>query len=345
MDGDGRSPPWTDPWPTDPGGDPALPGDAPYSPEVLEEVRFLERPEGAELRLATYNIWKNSIFEDAEFQERFARVVRAVDADVWALQEVWQPTGEVAALFDELLPLADGAGWQAVYAGARVTVSRFPIVLHHWETEPNCGTKTGLHLIDLPDEHFEVDLYVVHPHFTPFEGPAEDAARQCQADQIVSWLRRAVEPDGAVRLPHGTPIVIAGDLNMVGSLEPLRTLLEGDIADEETFGPGHSPDWDGTAMVDAEPLHNGVGPDTWTWRSDRSRWGPGRLDFIIYTDSVANMVNSFVLNTVALSAEALEAAGLGRLDVVLQSYGNGAYAFDHIPVVADFTFVSLELDD
>jgi endonuclease/exonuclease/phosphatase family metal-dependent hydrolase len=302
--------------------------------ERPDSVAFLARPAGTDLRLATYNVWKNSIFEQASYRDKFARVVRAIDADVWALQEVWEPTAAVEALFDELLPLPDAGRWHAVFAGVQVTVSRYPIVLHHWETTPNCGTKASLDLIDLPDE-LNADLYLIHPRFAPFEGPEQDAERQCQADQIISWLRRATDPEGAVGLAAGTPIVIAGDLNMVGSLQSLHTLLEGDIADEARFGPDHAPDWDGTGLVDAEPLHNAVGPDTWTWRSDQSKWAPGRLDFILYSDSVMRLEGSFVLNTASLSDSALAEVGLERLDVALYPVHNGI-AFDHLPVVADF---------
>jgi endonuclease/exonuclease/phosphatase family metal-dependent hydrolase len=308
------------------------------APELspAEAIAFLERSPDTHLRVATYNIWWNSIFESAESEARFTRVVRAIDADVWALQEVWAPIDNVARLFDRVVPLSDGQRWQAVYAGSRVTVSRYPILRHHWETDPTCGKKVSLDLIDLPDQAFVQDLYVVHPGFTPFEGTAQDSARQCEADQVISWLRGLTDPLGPVGLAAGTPIVIAGDLNMVGSRRPLMTLLEGDIVDEARFGPDYAPDWDGTPLTDAEPLHNGVGPETWTWRSDRSRWQPGRLDFILYSDSVMRLTNAFVLNTASLSHDALERAGLRRLDVALEELEDGGIAFDHIPVVADF---------
>lgn len=85
------------------------------------------------------------------------------------------------------------------------------------------------------------------------------------------WLRGARNPGGPVELRPRTPIVVAGDFNMVGSLRPLTTLLEGDIVDEARFGPDFRPDWDGTGLADPKPVHNGTGTVTWTWRSDRSR--------------------------------------------------------------------------
>jgi endonuclease/exonuclease/phosphatase family metal-dependent hydrolase len=303
-----------------------------------DDVRFLERPDGTDLRIATYNIWMNSVFEDADSQSRFARVVRAVDADVWALQETWASTSKVASLFDRLRPLPEGEHWQAVYAGDRVTVSRYPIIDHHWQTDPSCGAKVSLDLIDLPETVHRLDLYVINPRFTPFQGVEEDAARQCEADQIIAWLRQAADPLGSVGLVAGTPVVIAGDLNMVGDPMPLRTLLDGNIVDEVRFGPDYPPDWDGTELTDAEPLHNGVGPETWTWRSDGTRWPPTRMDFILYTDSAMDSVNGFVLNTASLTAAALDTVELESLDVALEALDNGGIAFDHLPVVVDFGF-------
>ena len=140
----------------------------------------------------------------------------------------------------------------------------------------------------------------------------------------------------------GVPIVVLGDLNMVGDRRSLETLLTGDIADEATYGPDAAPDWDGTALTDAEPPRNGVGPGTWTWRSDGSRYPPGRLDFVLYTDSVAEETRSLVLDTVALPPEVREAAGLEALDVVLERTPDGGYGYDHLPVVVDLRPVGPE---
>ncbi len=308
------------------------------------EADFLDRSHPDDLRVVTYNVWFNSPFEaDAGGAgERLGRVVRAVGADVWALQEVWAPPEQVAAAFDGWAPLPEGRRWEARHAGGRTTVSRWPVLGHHWQTEPSCGTLVGLTLVDLPDGRYGRDLYVVNAGFTPFEGAEEDAARQAEADQIAGWLRQARAPGGPVELAAGTPIVVLGDLNMVGDRRSLETLLTGDIADEATYGPDAAPDWDGTALTDAEPPRNGVGPGTWTWRSDGSRYPPGRLDFVLYTDSVAEETRSLVLDTVALPPEVREAAGLEALDVVLERTPDGGYGYDHLPVVVDLRPVGPE---
>jgi hypothetical protein len=52
---------------------------------------------------------------------------------------------------------------------------------------------------------------------------------------------------------------------------------------------------------------------------------------VIYTESVLEVVHSFVLNTVAMTEEELEATGLEPLDVTRGS----PVDFDHLPVVVD----------
>ena len=90
-------------------------------------------------------------------------------------------------------------------------------------------------------------------------------------------------------------------------------------------------------MADARPLHNAHGPADYTWRNDDDQWEPGRLDCVVYTDSVLTAVHAFVLNTVALADEDLARAGLERFDVTLDDVGR---RFDHLPVVVDFRLVS-----
>jgi hypothetical protein len=128
-------------------------------------------------------------------------------------------------------------------------------------------------------------------------------------------------------------------LNIVDSQQPLNTLLSGNILDESTFGMDAAPDWDGSFNTDAHPLHNVIGPDDYTWRDDSSQFGPSRLDFMIYTDSVLIPANQFVLNTTTMSTAELNATGLQASDIVL---GPQAGRFDHLPLVLDFRMQTIQ---
>lgn len=311
---------------------------------LLPAGHVLARRQPGDLRVVSYNIWKNSIFvAGSVHEERFVRVARALDADVWALQEVFAKTEEVEAFFNRILPLPAGRSWHARYASTCMTVSRWPIVQHRFRAEPS-QMFLGLSMIDLPDDRFARDLHLVHAGFTCCGDAGNDPKRQAEADQVAAWLREFRKPGHVFGAPVDTPVLVAGDLNIIASREPVRTIVQGDIHDEATFGPDAPPDADGTALTDATPVHNARGEETWTWRWDGTRFAPGRLDYVLYSDAVLEAVHAYVLNTVTLSDDERAAAGLQPLDVVIEPprdrpgtpRGDGGYAWDHLPVVVDF---------
>lgn len=106
--------------------------------------------------------------------------------------------------------------------------------------------------------------------------------------------------------------VIAGDFNLVGSRAPLDFLRAG-------------IDSDGTDLAVAEPFTLGTGMK-YTWLDDKSPFLPGRLDYLLFSDSTAEVVASFVLDTQRLSFESLARSGLDATD----SRGS-----DHMPIVVD----------
>ena len=150
----------------------------------------------------------------------------------------------------------------------------------------------------------------------------------------IDMLRELRAPPASGGLPPGTPFAILGDFNAYHT-DPARhveTLLTGAIADTARFGPAMAPDWDGTALADASPLHNGVGPATYTFGSGIGPPPPAALDRILYSDSRLSLAGSFVLNTTTLDAVTLSRLGLTSTDVLLNATTG---SFDHLPVVAD----------
>ena len=75
---------------------------------------------------------------------------------------------------------------------------------------------------------------------------------------MMKFLRDAKEGIGPIPLEANTPIVIVGDMNLVGFNEQLETLLTGDIFDEVTHGLDFNPDWDGNALLDSQPYIPGL---------------------------------------------------------------------------------------
>ena len=125
------------------------------------------------------------------------------------------------------------------------------------------------------------------------------------------------------------PVLIAGDLNLVGLARQLETLITGDIADNGWFGPDFLPDPDGSN------LHNTVSRLTeqrmgYTWRSDNSWFWPGHLDYMIYSDSNLQRSHDFLLDTREMSLDELEGNDLQEQD---------SSSSDHLLFCVDFRSV------
>jgi endonuclease/exonuclease/phosphatase family metal-dependent hydrolase len=309
---------------------------------------FLDRDNPEVVRLMSYNVEWNSIFPAVSQPraEKFARLVAAVSPDILALQEIgthpedrdkpnpkhW--TGEeVAEVLQAVAPLPPGEQWHAYQGADNVVVSRWPLRMTRDETAPAGQRKQAIALIDVPDSRWPNDIYLLNNHFKCCGGTANDPQRQQQADAIVAWLRDARAPGGEVDLPPETALIIAGDLNTVGGPQPLLTLLAGDVQNEAQYGVDFKLDWDETELSDARPLHNLAGPDDYTWRNDSSEYKPGRLDYVLYSDSVLTAVKAYTLNTTVMLPAELDAAGLQKYDMCSDDEG---VVFDHLPLVVDF---------
>jgi endonuclease/exonuclease/phosphatase family metal-dependent hydrolase len=278
-------------------------------PAIVADLS-LARRDPAHLRVVAYNVLFDGCFERPE---PFARIFHALDADIVSLQEVFRHSArEARGLFEGIFA---GERWHA--AGddrGGITLSRHPIR----ESGPiGAQRRGGWALIAAPFG----DVLLINPHPPCCDN---DAGRQREFDAIAAWLRDA-KADG--RLPYATPIIIAGDMNLVGFSQQVRTLLAGEIADTAVHGPPHRPDWDGTELADAMPCHL-TGREVYTWRNDDGPFAPGRLDYVVFTDSVLHLGRRFVLWTPDLPDTFLAQYGLEREDT--------AVASDHLPVVADF---------
>jgi endonuclease/exonuclease/phosphatase family metal-dependent hydrolase len=315
----------------------AQPDDAPPS-------SFLERQDAGvfQLRLLTWNVKYGSIFPpEGRRHAGFARIVRAVNPDVLVLQEVdprW--ADRLAKMMDRIIPLGHSRLWEIHGASDNVIISRYPllqrdrelVVPHPVPRSPEFQYGQAMALVDLPDNENVADVYVVAMHNRSRSGEENVQQRQQQSDSIVRWLRTLRDEN---TIAENTPIVVAGDMNVLPS-DPARhlaTLLTGNIANEETFGPDFSPDWDGTELADASPSHNGRGEAFYTWRDDSEPYPPGQLSRILFTDSVLSLNHGFVVNTVDMSPDELHKFGLLATDCLLDGEKG---VFDHMPVVADF---------
>lgn len=326
----------------------------PARPRGTPTGTFLDRAPGTGLRFMSYNVLWNHIFAEVSetHADKFVRLVRAIDPDIIALQEIgltdflrkegqtrdWS-ADEVAHLLNAIAPLPAGETWHAFRGADNVVIARFPLRQTRTDTVPAGDRDQAIALIDLPDAQYAIDLYVLNNHYKCCDPVKNDPRRQQQSDSIVAWLRDARTPGGEFDLPARTAFIVCGDLNIVGSFQPVQTLVDGDIQDEAAYGADFPLDWDNTALTDLHPRHNVFGPDDYTWRNDLDRWDPGRIDFIIYTDSVLEALHSFVLNTTTMTPEQLSVTGLQARDVCADTDDED---FDHFPLVVDFRVLTGE---
>ena len=275
------------------------------------------------LRVCAYNVLGNGLIHPVR-QSRFERIVPTLNADVYLFSECGNTTAtEVKSRLDNWLPLQSDVGWQTTKNGDLITASRWNH-LQSWTGIP----KQHPLMVNVPDSLGGPVLFI-NSHLSCC---GNDAARQDQVDEMMAWI-----VSNEAGLSENTPIVYAGDLNLVGYAQQLNTLLNGDIVQTQTFGQGGLPDWDGTPWSDALPRQTHQ-PFTYTWRDDGDgNFPPGRLDFVLYSDAVIVKEHAFVLETESTPADVLAPLGLIQDDTHSAS--------DHLPVVMDFTVASPPLTD
>jgi len=315
-----------------------------------------QRQHEDDLRVMSWNVRLDSVVPPNGVRSAsFVRIVRAMNPDLIALQEVMQPDAveKIKSLMDSQLALSDGATWSVHRVADNMLISRFPLQRTGGELVfkypyPNLGLPNfhygyATALLKRPDNHNELGFYVIAMHNKSRPGEENERLRQLQSDSIASWIRKTRDAGSPMALATGTPIVILGDMNVLAnaSLQPFETLITGDIVDEANFGPDFDIDWDGTDLADAKPSHNGHGEHFYTWRYDDTQFDPGALDRVVYTDSVLSVTRSIVLDTTAMSAEDLSSLGLLKSDVL---FGGEQGFYDHFPLVLDFS-VRLEAID
>jgi hypothetical protein len=129
----------------------------------------------------------------------------------------------------------------------------------------------------------------------------------------VGQIRKAVA--AAMKDGNYDAVIVGGDMNLVGSCQILETLVGG-------------LDLDGTALEPC-PAYQLNGRSTATWTDAGQPFIPGRLDYLLYSDSAIQLLDTFVFQTDDLSAQWIDGHGLRADD---------SRCSDHLPVVADLRF-------
>lgn len=262
------------------------------------------------MRLMSLNVKQDGYFAN---EAPYKRIIKSISADIFCFQEIYDHSST-----DVLLKIKNyfGGNWFDAKVGTDIiVVSKYPI-LKYMAVGGN-----GAFLIDYNGK----ELLVINVHLYCCDN---DSGRQTEVDEIMSFIKKAKSGAGTFPIKKNTPIIITGDTNFVGKNRQRKTLIEGDIMNENSFGTDFLPDWDNSFFEDAKPITTGY-PGSFTWKSNYSDYPAGRLDYILYSGSVLKLENTYVLNTDLLPRDILEEFQMNNED----SYNSS----DHLPIVADFT--------
>lgn len=284
-----------------------------------EPVRSPQRVADGSLRIAAWNVLSSGLF-NTTYSSQYDRLLTLLAPDIISFEEVWNETAaQTVTRLNQLVP--ELGPWTAVKLDAgNVIASRFPI-RNSWLLQSTYRETAAL--IDASSVLGD-SLLFIGCHLRCCTANAE---RQDEADGLIQFLRDARTPGGAITLPANTPMLMAGDFNLVGDRQQLVTLVTGDIVDNAVYGVDSPPDWDGSDLRDLVPTLPTM-PDAATWWDNGSTYLPGRLDLMLYTDSALENLRSGILASSFLGSAELAAWGLLATD----SWD----ASDHYPVWGDF---------
>jgi len=273
-------------------------------------------------RLVSYNTLNTGILA-SDRQAKFQRIIQALDPDIIALQEhsEWNEIGDIISSW-----FPEDTWYQGYTFRDLVVLSKYPIIN---QANLISSERTMCALLQT-DDPINPYLLILNSHFSCCDN---DDDRQEQVDELVQVLREwRLNDNGPFDLPEGTPMFHVGDFNFVGYREQIETVTAGNIQDEGNYGSDFPLDWDGTAITDlfSRQTHKRM---AYTWRSDGSSFNPGKLDYILYTDSNLSILNHFVLNTLAMPDSILNEWELEAEDT--------NEASDHLPIIVDFMVTDL----
>lgn len=300
YDGRGEISGWADPFEV------AAPSASPLAPQ---DVHVPPKP-GDAVRVLTYNVEHASPVGNPK---PFARVIRVLDPDVLLFQE-WSD-GDADALQAWLTAhVDDAADWHVLKGKAWgvAVASKHPLsVLTPMDAPNPVNAQEALRfvggLVQTPQGPLAVGS--THLKCCGTKDSKEDRKRSAEATAIAGMLAEAL---GQTPGSEAWGVVIGGDMNLVGSLPPLEAIARG-------------VDLDGSPLAVSRAMRLGDRA-MYTYYDKGNTYTPGRLDFLLYSDAVAEAVNSFVFDTSVFSETALARLGLDADDT-----GQS----DHLPVVLD----------
>ncbi len=275
------------------------------TPPASGQIARLDR---RDVRAVTWNVLKGALFANSEPAER---LLRALDPDIICFQELGEETteGVLRSWLNEHLPTT--FGWEVMLredqeVGVASRLSAVPVTAISGLDAPDAPQVRAASLL-VAAAGRRVLVTSVHFKCCGRAGDHNDQQRVAEANAVRRLLRGAqfdLAPSG---------LLIMGDLNLVGSNEPLEIIR-------------FQNDLNATDLQVANPFIRGDATNI-TWRDPEQPFLPGRLDYAFISDAVLRVTQSFVVDTDRLTESELTNVGLRRED---------SRVSDHLPVVVDF---------
>jgi endonuclease/exonuclease/phosphatase family metal-dependent hydrolase len=299
----------------------------------------LARAPGTDVRAVSWNVGRETIFREPE---AYGAILRALAPDLLMLDEVagGHSAEEVEALLNRVVPgdrpwrvaygVSGGSqrGVIAVRGTAPRIVAPFDAPIAYPDSTrgiitPGSGQGRWLYsrlearvpatgaLVEIGGRTLFAVTVDLESGGTP--GSERDRLRRIEALEIrrvaEEALHTGLRPDGV------DGILLTGDLNLVGTRDPLDILA--------------APAGDGPPFVVALPLRLD-GASAATWRNPEEPFTPGRLDFVLVHPAFLAVAGGFVFSSADLSPEWRARHGLGE---------ETSAVTDHLPVVTDLRWV------
>jgi hypothetical protein len=301
----------------------------------------LARAPETDFRVVSWNVGREDMFQQPDV---FGAILRALAPDLLLLDEVagGHSAEEVEALLNRILP--GDQPWRAVYGvsggsqrGVIATrgpaprlVAPFDRVIPYPDSTPALiagDTTRGMQAwlqsrlgSNVPATGAVVEIggrrllaVTVDLESGGAPGNAQDRLRRIEAaairDAAEAALLTGTRPAGV------DGILLAGDLNLVGTRAPLEILA--------------APAADGPPFTVAHPLRLD-GASSTTWENPDEPFTPGRLDFVLLHPGMMAVAGGFVFSSADLPPEWRAQHGLTETT---------SRVTDHLPVVTDLRWV------
>lgn len=282
------------------------------------EPTSLKDPQPSSFRVLSYNTLNNGLVDSVRGSHLKA-VFQTLEPDFIALNECWDVKANTAKdFFNKALPQAKKKSWHTSKEDpGNITVSRYPI---QYADQIHDDHRLLATLHDLPDKpDLPESLLLINAHLSCCN---KEDKRQKQVKALWDFIRSARNDGGNLSISSSTPVVIAGDFNLVGKRKTLDMLLS---------GTGKGRTFDQLNSVKGRHLNSRM---TFTWKNIDSEWPAGKLDYIFYSGNKLKVLKSFTLNTETAPEAILSTSSLNDSTTRLAS--------DHLPLVADLSLKGFE---